>query len=200
MPPRKEDRRAQYSKRVIREALYELMQEMPAHKITVTELCRRADVNRSTFYAFYNDIDDLRKQIVQQFYELQRGYIDRAAALLKTKGDITRLTVRDLQEISRIYLNTVKENKTVYRLIYNSHASRAVLTGIDQVYFGVLSENMDEDLKRIFRRSFSFVSGGTASLTVSWLETDCAEPVESLSRTLAYFFNGVFNGQRFVAR
>lgn len=196
MPEKKEDRRAQYSKRVIREALYELMTEKPGAKITVTELCRRADVNRSTFYAFYDDIDDLQKKIAREFYILQRDYINRAAALLREKGDITRLTIDDLQQVARIYLTTVKNNETVYRLIFNTHASRAVPRTIDKVYFHVLSEGMDDRMKAIFRRSFSFVTGGTASLTVSWLETGCAEPIESLSRTLAYFYNGVFNGQR----
>lgn len=199
MAQRKEDRRAQYSKRVIREALYELMQKKPLNKITVTEICALADVNRSTFYAYYTDIFDLHRKILKEFYEIQRGYINRVVQLLGGK-DITRLAIPDFQEISRAYLTTVKENRTVYRFVFNGNASRAALTSIDKVYFHELSRDMPEELKRIFRRSFTFVSGGTASLIVNWLETDCAEPLEPLSRALAYFYNGVFNGQTFARK
>ena len=199
MAERREDRRAQYSKRVIREALYELMQQKPLNKITVTEICALADVNRSTFYAYYTDIFDLHRKILKEFYEIQRGYINRVMQFLGDK-DITRLTIPEFQEISRAYLTTVKENRTLYRFVFNGNASRAAITSIDKVYFHKLSRDMPEELKRIFRRSFTFVSGGTASLIVNWLETDCAEPLEPLSRALAYFYNGVFNGQTFARR
>lgn len=199
MTEKREDRRAQYSRRVIREALYELMKEKPLNKITVTEICALADVNRSTFYAYYTDIFDLHRKILKEFYEIQRGYINRVLEILKGK-DITRLTISDFQEISRAYLSTVKENQTVYRFVFNGNASRAALTSIDKVYFHELSRSMSAELKQIFRRSFTFVSGGTASLIVDWLEKDCADPLEQLSRALAYFYNGVFNGQVFARR
>ena len=200
MTEKREDRRTQYSKRVIREALYELMQKKPLNKISVTELCALADVNRSTFYAYYNDIFDLHEKITKEFYTIQRRHINFAASFLRERGDITRLSVADFQVVSRSYLSVVKENKSLYRFVFNTNASRAVLTSIDKVYFHELSRDMAEPLKTIFRRSFSFVSGGTASLIVDWLENDCADPMEPLSRALAYFYNGVFNGQNFVKR
>ncbi len=49
MERKKEDRRTQYSKMVIRDTLFELMREKPINKITVKELCERAAGNRSTF-------------------------------------------------------------------------------------------------------------------------------------------------------
>lgn len=52
-------RRTQYTERVIREACLEMLQEMPPEKITVSELCRRADINRGTFYLHYRDSADL---------------------------------------------------------------------------------------------------------------------------------------------
>jgi len=54
-----ENRRVKYSKRLIQESLLELLQEKPLEKITVKELCEKADVNRGTFYRYYEDIFDL---------------------------------------------------------------------------------------------------------------------------------------------
>ena len=50
-----ETRRVRLTKRLMKDALLELMEEKPFAKISVTELCERADVNRSTFYAHYAD-------------------------------------------------------------------------------------------------------------------------------------------------
>lgn len=49
------DRRFQFTEKVIRETYLEMLAEMPAHKISVTDLCKRADLNRSTFYLHYQD-------------------------------------------------------------------------------------------------------------------------------------------------
>ena len=46
-----ENRKTQYTKSVIRESFLSLLREKPVEKITVTELCAKADINRSTFYA-----------------------------------------------------------------------------------------------------------------------------------------------------
>ena len=56
MEQKKEYRSAARSRRLIRRAFLELLDERPFEKITVLELAERADVNRSTFYAHYPDI------------------------------------------------------------------------------------------------------------------------------------------------
>ena len=43
------DRRTKYTKSVIREALFDLLKEKPLAKVTVTDICKLADINRSTF-------------------------------------------------------------------------------------------------------------------------------------------------------
>ena len=39
----------------MKDALLELMETKPFEKIKVTDVCAAADVNRSTFYAYYTD-------------------------------------------------------------------------------------------------------------------------------------------------
>ena len=50
-----ESRRTQMTRRLIRTALIELMGEKTFERITIKELCERADVNRTTFYLHYSD-------------------------------------------------------------------------------------------------------------------------------------------------
>ena len=58
-----ENRRVRMTKRCMKDALLELLDKMPLNKVSVTDICNTADVNRSTFYAYYNDIEALLSEI-----------------------------------------------------------------------------------------------------------------------------------------
>lgn len=53
-----ESRRTRYTRRAMQDALIDLMRERPLGSITIKTLCEQADVNRSTFYAHYDSIED----------------------------------------------------------------------------------------------------------------------------------------------
>lgn len=57
------DARIRYTKKMIRDAFLSLLREKNVRQITVTELCRLADINRATFYKHYRDAFDLLEQI-----------------------------------------------------------------------------------------------------------------------------------------
>lgn len=57
------DARVRYTKKVIHDTLLSLLREKSVKQITVTELCRLAEINRATFYKHYLDVYDLLEQI-----------------------------------------------------------------------------------------------------------------------------------------
>ncbi|NLR08929.1 TetR/AcrR family transcriptional regulator [Lactobacillus sp. HBUAS51381] len=63
----KNNRRARYTQRVIQETVLSLLQSKPINAISVTEVCARADVNRTTFYRYYTDVYDCVESIEQAF-------------------------------------------------------------------------------------------------------------------------------------
>ena len=65
----KTDARVKYTKMVLKKALMELMQHKPVNKITVKEICERAELNRATFYAHYSDCFDLLESIEEDLLE-----------------------------------------------------------------------------------------------------------------------------------
>ena len=56
---RRENQRTRLTKRLLRESLLGLLEEKPVEKITVKELCETAELNRSTFYTYYQDVFSL---------------------------------------------------------------------------------------------------------------------------------------------
>ncbi len=51
------------SKQMIKEALLSLMIEKPFEKISITDIVKRADINRGTFYAHYANTSEVLKSI-----------------------------------------------------------------------------------------------------------------------------------------
>lgn len=70
------DRRILRTKRVIRDALTELMEEKGFEGITVKDLTDKADINRGTFYIHYRDKYDLLEQSEAEII----GVIEKFAA------------------------------------------------------------------------------------------------------------------------
>lgn len=63
------DRRIKRSKNLIKTAFYELAEEKEISKITVKDICDRADINRCTFYAHYENIDIFLDALEQEYAE-----------------------------------------------------------------------------------------------------------------------------------
>jgi AcrR family transcriptional regulator len=70
MTPSVVDRRVQKTRKFLQEALIELVEEKGYDSITVREILDRADVGRSTFYAHFQDKDDLLNSILDRLDEL----------------------------------------------------------------------------------------------------------------------------------
>ena len=56
------DRRIRKTKKLLRDTLFQLMNEKSLDNITIKDLTERADLNRGTFYLHYRDIFDLLEQ------------------------------------------------------------------------------------------------------------------------------------------
>src|SRR5699024_1646022 len=76
---KKLDRRIQMSKSFLKQALISLLTKKQISHITVKELCELADVNRSTFYAHYTDLDallnEMENDIIEQLTRALQAYI-----------------------------------------------------------------------------------------------------------------------------
>ena len=73
------DLRVVKTRQLIREALLDLMSERVLSKITISELCVRAGINRKTFYRHYRTIGDV-------ITEIENDILSEFAAVFKSHG------------------------------------------------------------------------------------------------------------------
>ena len=104
---KKEDRRVRRTKKMLTQALTQLMQEKQIKEITVKELTDLADMNRGTFYLYYRDVYDMLEKLEDSMFEA----LDSIAALHET--DAAR------QETKPILLDVfrfIEENQEIVRV------------------------------------------------------------------------------------
>ena len=113
---KKLDRRTAYTRMVIKESLYKLLEKKHLSEITVKELCAQADINRTIFYRNYMDIYDLYEQLEEELTE--QAFAD---------GDIQK----DRYKL----LELIYENQTFYREFFDSRLeSRYIKKTIQKMY------------------------------------------------------------------
>lgn len=70
MAVRKTDRRTLMTKSMIKDALLTLLAHTPYEKITVTAICRQAEITRTTFYLHYDNIDTILDELLDDALQL----------------------------------------------------------------------------------------------------------------------------------
>ena len=73
----KNNQRTRLSKMLFKNALMDLLKEKGSiNKVSVRELCDRSDLNRSTFYAHYQEPNDLLIEIETELLDATEEYLN----------------------------------------------------------------------------------------------------------------------------
>lgn len=68
--PRKTDRRTIYTRNVIKDALLEAMSEKSFEQVTVTDVCRRAEITRATYYLHYQSLTEVLDELLNDALQM----------------------------------------------------------------------------------------------------------------------------------
>ena len=69
MMEQRQNRRVLMTKRLMKEALLELLEQRELVDISVTAICEAADVHRSTFYKYYKNQAELLRDLEQEYLD-----------------------------------------------------------------------------------------------------------------------------------
>jgi len=70
------DKRIKHTKAALKNSFIKLLNDRPLSRITVSDICREADVNRSTYYSHYLDPFDQFEQIRNDFFSGMSSVMD----------------------------------------------------------------------------------------------------------------------------
>lgn len=166
MASEKEYRNSIRSRRAIREAFTALLNEKQFDKITVTDIVKRADINRSTFYAHYPDVQGLLEEIGNEIGE----------AILQLVAQISNKNIfaDPLSYILAVY-RAIESNMDLYRALARSQFSYRLAARLKQELVSHILQTLGLSGAPLTRARLIFFVSGMVDVSMMWYrgELDC---------------------------
>ena len=176
------DRRVKYTKKIIQDTFIELLEEKELTKITVMELCKKADINRATFYRYYLDTFDLLEKMEDEFVlEFQNTYKD------------FNYTNNKLYDYVLVLLQACKKNKRFVKVLFHSKSGIPFLNRLLEDAYVRCKDKWEHDLPDISEEkeeyATAYIFNGTLGIVNYWVQNDFnldIEEIASMVRDLSY--------------
>lgn len=162
----KNNQRTRLSKLLFKNALMDLLKEKGSvAKISVRELCDRAELNRSTFYAHYNEPNDL-------LMEIETELLDATEEHLKKIGEENDAGAH---KYILSFLQYIKQNDKQFRTLLIDSADPEFRSRFMQQSIIQFVENLRIELpKELEQYIFSYILNGSTGIIIQWIRSDYA--------------------------
>lgn len=165
------------------DALIILLEHKDFEYITIKDICLEANVNRSTFYLHYSNLNDLLEEVISSLSISFSKHFN-------SSDNISIINNNNLKDLYLIkdeylipYLNFIKENKRVYKAVKNYpnlFKSDATYENMFNSLFSPIMKKFGLDLKW-HKYMMDFYMNGISSLILNWIFDDCKISVNEVS-------------------
>lgn len=178
-----QDRRVKYTKLFLKESLISLMKEKPISKISIKELCEKADVNRSTFYMHYTSQYALLQQIE-----------DEIIAEINEKLNRVRQN-QPASELHRILCSLfeyIADNKETCQTLLSETGD---VDFLKKTMMLVQKELMEEWVSHMHldqetaEYTILFMINGSIGIVQQWLKTDLRKSIPEMTTIIVQLVN-----------
>ncbi|MGH9627203.1 MAG: TetR/AcrR family transcriptional regulator [Bryobacteraceae bacterium] len=187
---KKNDRRVQRTQRLLRGALLSLIQEKGYETLSVQDIIDRANVGRATFYAHFNNKDDL---LVSGFDDLRASLRERQREALARGSSIEERVFAFSHEI----FAHADGHRDVFRAMVGKQSGAVVRQLLHKILLDLVRDDM-KAMKAMIPRGVAnaippealvqFLAGGAFGLLMWWMNGRMrlsVEEVTALFRRLA---------------
>lgn len=168
MPERSNDRRAQKTRKALTNALCELLNEKELHRITVQEVCDKADVNRGTLYRHYLDVYDLYDKIEKE------TIVSFGLLMLE-------LEEQPANEFFKKIIGYISENRSIFGMVFSPNTTGQLRIKLSEIIKGVFIQKQLENEKNSLSETeldymCSYRAQGCIAVIADWVTGGFKEP------------------------
>ena len=182
-----EDLRSRLTRQIIINSFSELLQTTPLAKITVSAICAKASINRSTFYRYYDNPLQLYESIEDWFFSEIREYAIEAIE--------TRTESESFKEQLEGVLQFYKDNYQVVTALKSKNGNEDFEYKLLMSTFAFMSEanptlnrGLSDSESRFMYRYMAF---GSVAVVFGWLDNNMREPVEDVAEFIQTCSGGI---------
>ena len=162
----KTDLRIIKTKKILFDTLLKLMKKKNFEKIKISDICEEALINRSTFYAHFED----KYELLMALFEEQK-----VSLLEKLEdNDNTNFSKEYLMELLNILINHIDENREIYSAILSNNRNGILIDFLIDVIERDVSDRLKDnnDIKNSnlpLDIIVKFYAGGLINIGMAWL-------------------------------
>lgn len=169
----KNNRRRRESMRKFEQVLVELLQTKELNEVRVSDLCKLTGLNRSTFYANYEDIYALADQL--------REKLELEVAALDGSDDLQGFTSNNYLRLFQLIAQNQALYQTYFKLGYDEqYRIWQYDTQLAEKYFD----------NRFISYHMEFFKSGLTKIIKMWLEKGCRETPEEMFEIIKSEYRG----------
>lgn len=165
------DLRTRYTKKIINETFFYLLEQKSLKKITVSEICTMAEINRSTFYRYYKDIYDLIEQNINNILD-------------EIKEEINKNPFEMDKQFDMIF-KILYKHKDIFLLLKRKNMLKDISVNIFK-YFSNLSKDEYSDVYHYFTY-YGFVG-----VFRYWVDNNMEPSPEKISKQAFELFKKIY--------
>ncbi|AQU80663.1 MULTISPECIES: TetR/AcrR family transcriptional regulator [Planococcus] len=184
-----EDRRILRTQKKLKTALLHLLQEKELQQLTITEVAKRADCNRVTFYSHYKDLNDLLAAIVTDHLE------NLASDFRKSFQNLKRFSSTDVQRHLPIF-EYIYQHQFIFQLIIRGE----VLPGSQNQFCETLVQISATELQLEETSDLEiptlnyFMTYGSLGFFFYWIQQDFKDSPKTMAGKLAKLHGKMYDG------
>ncbi|MED0989914.1 TetR/AcrR family transcriptional regulator [Bacillus nitratireducens] len=184
------DMRIIKTKEALHNALLELLNEKTLEVISISEICRKAKINRGTFYLHYKQVEDLFEEYFKEITaDLTRSYQEpyRYVSVLKT-SKLNPSTIRIFHHIEKY--------KTFYRIVF----SKKVPLMYYYLFFEEIKHLLFQDKGSLLKEGVndslycSYQANAIIGIIIEWYQNDFSYSTSYLNDQLVQILNMKVDG------
>lgn len=161
---KKDDLRVIKTKKILYETLIELMKTKTFEEIKVSDICTKALINRSTFYAHYDDKYELLLEFINSLKEEFINELSKNKNILNTREYYL--------EMIRLFLDHIENKKDIYNAIMINNRNSIMMDILSSVANNEVIKKMESSnisTKVPANIIAKFYLGGVLNLGIEWL-------------------------------
>lgn len=164
MKSNKTDLRSKYTQKIVKDTIINILKTKPINKITVSELCKAAEINRGTFYNHFYDVHDVYECIEQDFYNEIVEKLDKIKAYSLNKSFFN--------EIMLFIYNNIDFVKLILRNTNESTFFNKIINYVQNKFINEWSENYGEIPIDVLQLLFTYMINGGIGIISYWVQND----------------------------
>ncbi|MBR3212316.1 MAG: TetR/AcrR family transcriptional regulator [Firmicutes bacterium] len=160
------DRRTARTHKLIRKAYFDLIREKHSIKISISEIARRADIDRKTFYLHFNSVEDVLNEYIEERIDHMMARMEQAQDFNDPFDVEYLLTLVDSSQKEEVEFLKLISKSDAYDAFWNRVREKLTQNAVE--LYSALTDMNEEEI-RIQADFFGF---GALNVYRGWLRGD----------------------------